>query len=742
MLISKFKIINLCLGLLVSLFLFFNIQSWHLIWLGVFLSLIYFYLSGRAWGNYLVKILQINTWFKFFLGVLMSLILIATGGATAVVFYKITPIWLLIILILNLILAECLNYKNNLSQVKVKLPALEPVFKFKIWGYVVLFLSLIIYIFLLWQARTGNFILNPWGVIASISLYFYLIIVLICGWWLLSCKKITTAILGLILFSLIIHAVVPIVYQVGFGGDRWRHIAAEKYLQQGQIYEPALFGVDEISYSNLGPFKIPSVLVVGNKTSYSSFWSIKLILSWLLQIDIFNIDLWFGILIWSLFVPILFFILGDYFFENKRYNLLLTLISSCFYIFIFYGYCSLPVAYGFVAFLLCLILWLNYFKNKNKLNLYLAIFLSLLLYLNYILYLVLILIIVAWLFVFKYRPANLNLKWRVLMILILTVSVLILPILDVLSGFTNFKMGLNFNYIIKSGGDMLARMLGWGQLTFLNLDITSTSFIYNQTNENLTTNTLLNFKWWPALISLLMWLTIIWGWRKFKIKSWGRGVGWLLIIFLIDHYVSWYLMEGSRLFVKRLDLFIAFLMLILLCRGVYELIFNKFLKLDLKYKTVLILLILSLSVTSVLASGPGPMEQIVTRDELKAAEYVYRDIQLKNNLNDRECVLANTWPLLALEMVSARKITAGGFPVYKEYSQPERVRLFKGMLRQPSIRYIYQAMDITQTQGCYFMTEERWWQTGDKVAMLENLIQIFGQPIKKIGEVYIFYYTF
>jgi hypothetical protein len=136
------------------------------------------------------------------------------------------------------------------------------------------------------------------------------------------------------------------------------------------------------------------------------------------------------------------------------------------------------------------------------------------------------------------------------------------------------------------------------------------------------------------------------------------------------------------------------------------------------------------------------MEQIVTRDELKAAEYVYRDIQLKNNLNDRECVLANTWPLLALEMVSARKITAGGFPVYKEYSQPERVRLFKGMLRQPSIRYIYQAMDITQTQGCYFMTEERWWQTGDNVAMLENLIQIFGQPIKKIGEVYIFYYTF
>jgi hypothetical protein len=229
----------------------------------------------------------------------------------------------------------------------------------------------------------------------------------------------------------------------------------------------------------------------------------------------------------------------------------------------------------------------------------------------------------------------------------------------------------------------------------------------------------------------------------FALRKKASRLAGLLVIFLFitlgNQFISNYFMEGVHLLSKRLDLFIAFLMLPFLGLGLYKFVNTSSRLMTRKAKIILICLFLALASTSTYASGPKL--EVVTEDELKAAQYVWQ--QLKPVTQDQSsitkyCVLANTWPLLALEAVSSREIVAGNFPVYQEYAQPERVKLFKGMSMRPSRRYMEKALEITGASSCYFMTEERFWNKRDP-SILEKLEEIFG-GYKKIGEVYIFYF--
>ncbi|PIZ81678.1 MAG: hypothetical protein COY02_01075, partial [Parcubacteria group bacterium CG_4_10_14_0_2_um_filter_41_6] len=136
---------------------------------------------------------------------------------------------------------------------------------------------------------------------------------------------------------------------------------------------------------------------------------------------------------------------------------------------------------------------------------------------------------------------------------------------------------------------------------------------------------------------------------------------------------------------------------------------------------------LAFATTSTYASGPKL--QLVTKDELAAAEIVWSAHQ-----NDPQpyCVLANTWPLLGLEAVSGHRITAGNFPVYQEYAQPERVKIFEGMSKTPSQKWIDGAFAVTGSSVCYYMTEAKWVSD----AVLNKTVELFGES-QRVGLVYI-----
>ena len=207
----------------------------------------------------------------------------------------------------------------------------------------------------------------------------------------------------------------------------------------------------------------------------------------------------------------------------------------------------------------------------------------------------------------------------------------------------------------------------------------------------------------------------------------------MLLMTLFNQLIASYFMEGNHIFTKRLVIFNSFLIFIPLAWGAYQLTLTSLFS----RPAIIVSLILFLSFLSITVYASGPKFQVVTKDEFTAAEYVWQEI--KTSPNDNYCVLANTWPLLALEAVSSRQIITGGFPYYYEYRQPERVQLFENMNRYPSIRYLEKALEVTKAEQCYFMTEKRWIDFNQREQVPKQLDKILGQH-QQIGEVLIWLY--
>jgi hypothetical protein len=856
---------------LLSVFLiFFNLQFWHSTWLGLLFFGIYLIINSIWLNKILSKIISLDSPYCYLLSVYCLLILLAFGGAVFIVLWKITP-WIMIsiLLILSLVISalnhfvlslrgrsgSCRTDRSNPVANGIGMGLFHHPAPFgkstglltMITGSVFMFLCFLF----LWKARTGNYILSPWQTIHPVYLYFWFFITFLVGYLIFTERRLKPAatrlenslhakgwriiLLIIILHSFLLHAYLPIVYKTGFGGDRWRHVASERYLQQGKIYSPALFG-EQIQWQKFGPIKIPKVFLVGNKTSYANQWALTSFLSWILQIDVFWIDIFLLPILWSILIPLFLFILGRLFLshceratrqseakvESDRSNpvasdittglqslfrvkslfagrrprgllprdcfvgptrvgpprndkatfpLLLAFLPSLFYPFQVYGSITIPTGFGFLLFLFILILFFNLLRNCNK-KIVICYLLSVIcLYFSYTLYLILFLEISLMYFLFKKIQ---NKKLCVISYVLLIICFLLLiPVLDTTHSLTEWKSGIitHPSLILASLGEFIEKLFGFGRLLLLPTHITQGNFIYMQVAKSLSSNTLLSLIKWPVIISSIIWGFIIYGLlaviarRSFRFAqdrlhnsvaplslrgvptSWSEGrrsnpviIG-LLAIFLVitlgNQFVSNYFMQGVHILSKRLDLTIAFLMLPFLGLGIYKFINSTSRLMTKKAKIILICLFLSLASTSTYASGPKL--EVVTEDEIKAAEYVWGKLQATSyKLQAKNCVLANTWPLLALEAVSAREIITGGFPVYQEYTQPERVKLFNGMSMWPSRRYMEKALEITGASSCYFMTEKRFWNERDP-QILEKLEKIFGD-YKKIGEVYIFYY--
>ena len=593
--------------------------------------------------------------------------------------------------------------------------------------------------------------------------------------------KMRTILLVIILHSFLLHSYLPIVYKTGFGGDKWRHVAAEKWLDEGNIYSPSLFGEEELSYKKIGPLKVPEVLLVGNKTSYANQWGLTMLIGKAMRLDFFTVDMFLGFILWSIFIPLFLFKLGQFFIRDRLFLGLLAFSPSLFYPFQVYGSITLPVAFGFLYFVFVLILWLTYLESDTNLRMHtndtnnpnmkffliLLLVLTSLMYFNYLIYFVLILMIGALIVYFKKlilphlfnggEPSKKVLKWFFASVLVFFV---IIPVLDRVGGVSIFKWNEIFKFwlipinIIEF---ILGKLLALGRFIPRPVFISQGNFIFMQIWESLSRATLFRFLNWPAIVSIFIWFATFWGIFKINLARCFRVMFlWILIlvILLFDHFISMYYMGGVRLLTKRFDLAIAFFMAPLLIWGIYWLVIKESRIFSAKAKILAISLVLAVFSGVVYASGPKL--EVVTEDEWAAAIYVWDEINLRlkskstnvskstktTNATDSEyCVLANTWPLLAVEMVSGRKIAGGGFPLYTDYAQPERVQIWQKMTRIPSLRYLERAREITGADFCYFMVEKRWLGITDleKEGRFEKLKETFGD-YHRVGEVYIFFY--
>ncbi|MGB9609186.1 MAG: hypothetical protein ACP5IX_01590 [Patescibacteria group bacterium] len=750
------------ISLICAISWFLNFQKWQLPIIYYLSFIIYAFINSILLGKILAKLLNLEKELQFFFGLFLLLFLLAFGMAMPIFFYKVTPIWLFGLLLFLTIIISLLNslkYFESNTNIQItnksreqqgcdlSLKELEDERGIKI-SKIFYFLFVICYLLALWflfKSRTGSFILSPWEVIRPYYLYLWFGVALIAGLFIFSKEKIWKILLIIILTSLLLHSFLLVVYETGFGGDKWRHLGAERWLMEGKIYSPALFG-EPIKWKQVGPIKIPEAFIVGNKNSYVNLWGLTIALSWLLKIDVFWIDLFLGYLFYSIFFPLLLFKFGQFFIRKKSFLLLLSFLPLCFSSFQIYGSITIPKTFGFLWFLFTLFFIFEAVIHKSNRGIFLAgIFTILLSYFNYILYFILIfeIIILSWLIrkIFSAKNKLSRISLIVLSVLFIILFLFSLPIADTAVKNT-FKNWAEIKNIFGQ------KLLDFSQTLLFSKYISSQppnreyfNWLFTQTNQNLNRAILLKLMPWDLILTPIICLLVIWGIirsKRWENKEISILLFTLLFITLGNQFIAINFMEGNHIFNKRLVFFTAFLIMIFLDQGIFQLIRLK----NFSQTAKIITAVLFLALLSTTTYASGPEMQTVTSDELTAAKYLWKKIKLSNLQgvqNQNYCVLGNTWPLLALEAESGGQIVAGSFPLYFEYRQPERVQLFENMNRNPSIRYLEKALEITGANECYFMTEEKWLYSFRKEEIFERLNKMLGSP-EKIGDVYIWHY--
>lgn len=722
---------------------FLNFNIWHIFWPYFLFSIFYFFINSIWLGKILAKLLNLEKELQFFFGLFLLLFLVAFGMAVPIFFYKVTPFWLFSLLLFLTLIISILNhlkYFSEESEVSFKNLEDDQGFRISKICYLLFAICYLLALILLFHSRTGNFILSPWEVIRPYYLYLWFGVVFITGLFIFSKEKIWRILLIIILASLLLHAYLPVIYETGFGGDKWRHLGAERWLMEGKIYSPALFG-EPINWKQIGPLRIPEIFIVGNKNSYVNMWGLTIALSWLLKIDVFWIDLLLNYLLYSILFPFLMFKFAQFFSQKKSFLLLFSFLPLCFSPFQMYGSITLPNTFGFIWFLFVLTLIIKFFIQPDKQLFFITIIAVLFCYFNYILYFILVLEIILLLLLLKKLCSAKNKIFRKGLIIgcliFIILCLFIIPVADLVSQYSSFinwsEIKLN---ILKNLIDFGKRLIT-SQAIFPRFnDMEQDNWLFVQISRNLNRSILLKLIPWHLILTPIVWLFVIFGLIKFKkIKYPQLGILIIILLFtiLINQFIATYFMSGSRIFSKRLVVMTSFLISFFLALGFHYWI-------EIKYfssKTKIIMIILYLSLLSTIVYASGPRSQMLTASELKAAVYIWDILKTKSG---PYCVLGNTWPLLGLEAISGRQITTGGFPYYYEYRQPERVQLFEQMNRAPSIRYIEKALEITGADECYFMTEERWIYPFQKRQIISRLDGIMTQ-IQRIDDVYIWKYN-
>ncbi|KKQ27294.1 MAG: hypothetical protein US42_C0011G0032 [Candidatus Magasanikbacteria bacterium GW2011_GWC2_37_14] len=747
------------LGLLVTLFLlYFQLLFWHNLFVGLLSVICYLFIVVPYWQTIWRRVLAINN--TQILNKVFSLFtvfnLLAIFSAIFIIYYTLTSflIWLCFILTA---IVSLLFY--NLNKKKIKEPENsfesenEEIILFgKPFWFLILYLVVFIgALFVLHSKQASGVLLSPWQEISVYFLPLFFVSLILSGIFLFSKFSLRTILWILVFQSFLLHVYLPMSHLNPWGGDVWRHVAVENKIINGGLELPVLVG-ESAKWREVVGVDLPEAFLIPHKYSYGYLWGTTVLLSETLSISVLNINLWLMPILWSLFTPFLFYRLGSLIFNSRRKGLWLVWLSFLPFPLQAMASFTLPVSLGFLGFLFVLILWLQYWRDHYRSQKRLAMFLSVLMIFNYSLYFILTWIFVLFGFIVNYLKHNQenSLKNKISWTVLIFASIFIIPIIELVSkiSFTpeNFNLWQNFK-------QLLGQFSGWFTASAVRPhDILSGNLIFNHTPDYAFVGNIFNvWRWWLIPAMIILWLFVGGGiYKIFKnVESKIQTIGLLFSTVFGGYLIGWFVLDGDRLFTRRLDMVLSLLLIIFVIQGIIFLIekISKYSILNIKYfkKIILIIFVIIFSwfVTFTYASGPD--SRVVSKDELAVANYLWNDETkthpassagrpnppLVGEGNMEHCILADTWVLLPLEAVSAKQIVGGGFPIDAQFGQPELTIMYNEMLNNPRESILKLAHEKTRSENCWFvsgqMTEDLRHKNGE----------LFGSQPVEIGNLFV-----
>ena len=589
---------------------------------------------------------------------------------------------------------------------------------------------------LLWAAgvallvgSTSDVVLrSPWQAIHHVFPYVFFFASIVFGIILFSRYKVPVILFTLILHTFLLHLFVPLSHVLPWGGDVWRHIAMEERVVASEYIHPVLIG-DTVEMIPMFGVQIPRLFSHPQKLGYSMLWGMTSFIQYITGLSFEIIHICLVPLLFSFMVPVLLFRLGAVLFGTTRRGLWLAAASLILYPIQAAGSLTVPVSLGFVFFLFVLTIWATYLRYGYRYMRWMWWVTTALLFFGYSLYAVLGLLLLVYTYAYRYIKgiSSLWIKRSVLGIG-MGLSIFVIPVFEWLAG--TWQMG---------GVDILReikQILGqWSGLYYISQirdhDISSGNMLINQTPLYAYVETVFTvWRWWIlgvlsgvyASVFVAMWFII-----KDKIDDRWRILLWFGISLFGGYLIGWHLGGGDRAIIRRLDLVLGLLIVLFACYGWVNIMDMLSIRLSrVWYKVVVMVSVLFVILLGVQTYISGPDEYVLHKDSYDAARIVATELEWENP----QCIIADTWELLALERFTHAYIIGGGFPMVHGYGQPERVRLYHQLTSDFVGDELEVAHELTGDDSCVFITSVN-------NVDVEGVTALFGSDPERVGGVFI-----
>lgn len=557
---------------------------------------------------------------------------------------------------------------------------------------VILFFTLdAIGFYLLAISKTGSSLATPWQTISPYFIYFFAAATLVLGLLIYRSKSPGLLVL-LVAHTFLLHSYLPLTHSLIYGADGWRHIASEANILDGNSIAPAVVTDDSRVWS--------ATFLIG-KLAYSQLWGISVMLAKISGLSLIEINKWLLPVVWSLFVPILLFEIGKSLGWSTRRSLLLVWLSFLPYALQAGGSFTLPVNLGFISWLFLILLMLKREEKPEPQQLLFLIGGGMLLVFGYTLFT--ILFWMGWLLLEILKRTNMHIPTIAIggVCIVLCVSCIVL--LEWVFGYSGIRPSGFLSGFTQMIGNFTSYYLANGPRPHA---IATGNVIFNQApTYAFVVNLFTIFRWWLVAFMIIFLLTVKFGWIKY-FRSQNFKLQWLSIItagLFIAYVISRYFLPGEHLLTRRLEIVLAFLMLVLFVAGVNagKFLISNFQFLILQRRTILTLGIIIYSIAITASYSLGPNTGTISTDEYAAMKFVNAQIG-----DDKPCVIAGTFPLLGLQAISKGKIVGGGFPIDHNFAQPELKSFYNPQNTITEILYNVELTDkITKAGQCWLLVE-------------------------------------
>lgn len=679
---------------IISLLAFFNIFLFKSIVLGWIILIFYLVFTSQGGFWLLVKffVFPEKLWRLRILGAFLSLVGIGLWVIPFLLFSRLTAPAIALVLFLNGALLLGFGYWAKSSK---RTPALElPEKDFYLEdgsggpiGVVIYLVLVAISFYLLQQNSSADNITTPWSIIHSSYIYIFATSLFLLGILIFSRLQGKTILFLLVIQSFLLHSYLPLSHKLIYGADQWRHMAVERQILTEQSITPAIYDTSSFLHTlNPGQF------------SYLQLRGLTVILSRLLTIDLLPLNVWLLPIFWSVLLPILLF---EFVFSlgwKKKESLFFVFASFLPFALQAAGSFTLPVNFGFLFWLLGLLLILKRLKEKRPGQRWVLFLYGLALGGGYILYFILFWLVWGLAALLSVKMHNI---WRWLFSLVsLLFLPLIIPAIELFTKYSLISHSLNWlKQLEQLVGNFFGLYLVLGPRSH---DITTGNIIFNQAPlYAFVPNFFITWRWWLAAIAIAIFCLATVG---FFLMLFNKEIKyrWLAIIsfgFFGSYIISRYFLAGENILTRRLDIVLAFLLMLLsfyTLRLLFERVKN--------WRRLTVFLAVVIVTAAICASySLGPDTWAMSQDEYDAAQYIWHVD--RGQLN--HCVVGDTYPLLAVEAISGGRIVGGGFPMNEYFSQPKLIELLKKLKNDANPEAWREALDITKSEYCWLVINKK-----------------------------------